>query len=819
MTLLTTAPRRSELVLTAHHVLIDGWSVPLLMRDLLRLYGAGGDPAVLPARPGYRDFLAWLSGGPYGRRPRLGRRTRRDRRAHVPRPSRRDAAPHRGGPGRRSPYRPNSPAPSSGAPPTWASPSTLSCRAAGPSCSFFLIGRPDVVFGTTVSGRPPAVPGVDEMVGMFINTLPVRADCAPGATVADLLTGLQERQAVLLDHHHYGLADIQQAIGLPSLFDTAVVFESYPVDRAGISAAHDEAEVAITGITPFTGSHYPLVVTADADPHLRVALQYHHHVFDHETVTGFAARFERVLRQLAEDPGLLVGQVDVLDPAERQQWRAEWHAATRPVPAVSFPELVRAQAAARPDAIAVEDDRQWLGYGELERRANQLAHHLRGLGAGPERVVGLCVERGADLIVGLLGIMKAGAAYVPLDPGYPADRLAFMLRDSGAGLVVAEPGTRSALGATDAVVVDLAEDADRIRQQPVTVPEDGPRVTDLAYVIYTSGSTGRPKGVLVTHEGIANLAADMADRLRITPDSRVLQFASASFDGAVMEVLMALPNGATLVLPPHGPVIGEALHGFLRERRITHTLLVPSLVATLDPEGLDTLRTLVVGAEAASGDLVARWSADRLVVNAYGPTETTIVATLSEPLSGSAVPPIGSPVANTRVHLLDHALRPVPPGVAGDLYIAGPHLARGYHGRTALTAERFTADPYGELGSRMYRSGDVARRRGDGTLEYIGRADDQVKIRGFRIEPGEIEGVLGGHPKVAQAVVTVRDTGSGGRLLVAYVVPAADDTGRLTAELREHAEAGLPAHMVPSAFVLLDRLPTTASGKLDRAAL
>ncbi|WP_064273319.1 non-ribosomal peptide synthetase [Streptomyces sp. RTd22] len=819
MTLLTTAPDRSELVLTAHHVLIDGWSVPLLMRDLLRLYGSGGDPAVLPRVPGYRDFLAWLS--------------RQDRTAAarawaaeldgIDEPT--FLAPHAGTRLHTEVGQVAVPVPAELA-------RALARRAAHLGITLNtlvqggwalllsrLTGRPDVVFGTTVSGRPPAVPGVDEMVGMFINTLPVRADCAPGATVADLLTGLQERQAVLLDHHHYGLADIQQAIGLPSLFDTAVVFESYPVDRAGISAAHDEAEVAITGITPFTGSHYPLVVTADADPHLRVALQYHHHVFDHETVTGFAARFERVLRQLAEDPGLLVGQVDVLDPAERQQWRAEWHAATRPVPAASFPELVRAQAAARPDAIAVEDDRQRLGYGELERRANQLAHHLRGLGAGPERVVGLCVERGADLIVGLLGIMKAGAAYVPLDPGYPADRLAFMLRDSGARLVVAEPGTRSALGATDAVVVDLAEDADRIRQQPVTVPEDGPRVTDLAYVIYTSGSTGRPKGVLVTHEGIANLASDMADRLRITPDSRVLQFASASFDGAVMEVLMALPNGATLVLPPPGPVIGEALHGFLRERRITHTLLVPSLVATLDPEGLDTLRTLVVGAEAASGDLVARWSADRLVVNAYGPTETTIVATLSEPLSGSAVPPIGSPVANTRVHLLDHALRPVPPGVAGDLYIAGPHLARGYHGRTALTAERFTADPYGGPGSRMYRSGDVARRRGDGTLEYIGRADDQVKIRGFRIEPGEIEGVLGGHPKVAQAVVTVRDTGSGGRLLVAYVVPAADDTGNLTAELREHAEAGLPAHMVPSAFVLLDRLPTTASGKLDRAAL
>ncbi|SES49933.1 non-ribosomal peptide synthase domain TIGR01720/amino acid adenylation domain-containing protein, partial [Streptomyces sp. yr375] len=818
MTLLT-GPERSELVLTTHHVLIDGWSVPLLMQDLLRLYGSGGDASVLPRVRGYRDFLTWLS-----RQDRTAAaQAWADELEGIDEPTL--LAPHAGS-------ELHTEVGQVAVPVSAELARALARRAAELGVTLntlvqgswglllsWLTGRRDVVFGTTVSGRAPVVADVDAMVGMFINTLPVHVGCAPGDSLAGLLTGLQDRQAALLDHHHYGLADIQQATGLPTLFDTVVVFESYPVDRAGISAAHGEAGVAITGLTPFTGSHYPLAVTADADPHLRLALQYHHHVFDHATVSVIADRFERVLRQLAADPELTVGQLDLLDTAERNQVLVEWNATTRPVQAATFPELVQAQAAERPDALAVEDEQVRLGYRELEERANQLAHHLRSLGAGRDSLVGLCVERGADLVVGLLGIMKAGAAYVPLDPGYPADRLAYMLSDSGARLVVSERRSRTGLGPTDAVVVDLTEDRDRIAKQPVTAVSDGPGTDDLAYVIYTSGSTGRPKGVLVTHAGIANLAAAMHDRLCITPDSRVLQFASSSFDGAVMEVLMALPNGATLVLPPHVPVVGEALQGFLSERRITHTLLVPSLVATLDPDGLDELRTLVVGAEASSGDLVARWSEGRRMINAYGPTESTVVATMSEPLSGSAVPPIGSPLPNTGVYLLDDALRPLPVGVAGDLHIAGPHLARGYHGQVGLTAERFVANPYGEPGSRMYRSGDVARWRADGSIEYLGRADDQVKIRGFRIELGEIESVLGSHPDVEQAVVVVRDTPAGGRLLAAYAVPETDDTDGLTAALRAHAEAGLPGYMVPSAFVLLGSLPVTSSGKLDRSAL
>ncbi|MER5779990.1 amino acid adenylation domain-containing protein, partial [Streptomyces sp. NPDC002039] len=831
MTLLTTGADRAELVLTAHHVLFDGWSVPLLMRDLMALYACAGDPTALPRVRGYRDFLTWLAAQdrdaasrawaeeldgvdePTLLAPTAGTELHTEvGQVAVPLPAdlARDLARRAAQLG-----------------------ITLNTLVQGGWALLLgaLTGRRDVVFGTTVSGRPPAVTGVDGMVGLFINTLPVRVDCAPARSLGELLTDLQDRQAALLDHHHHALADIQSAAGLAALFDTVVVFESYPVDRAGINAAGDASEVAITGLTPFTGSHYPLVVTADADPHLRLALQYHHHVFDRQTVTGIAERLGHLLRLIAEDPERLTGRVDPLGTVAadgRTPTEASADAGP-PVPAETLPGLFRAHAAARPDALAVEDDRTALSYAELDARSDRLAHHLRDLGAGPGTIVALCLERGADLLTGMLGIMKAGAAHVPLDPGYPADRLAYMLADSGATLVVTAGDARGRLAPGAAVVVDLQADHDRIATRPATAPLPHPRPEDLAYVVYTSGSTGRPKGVLVTHTGFAGLAEAMTERMRITPDSRVLQFASASFDGAAMEVLMALASGAALVLPPHGPLVGEALGRFLRERRVTHALLVPSLVATLDPEGLDGLRTLVVGAEAAGEELVQRWAPGRRLINAYGPTETTIVATLSEPLAGPGVPPIGRPLPHTRIHLLDHALRPVPVGVPGELYIAGPHLARGYHGRGALTAARFTADPHGGPGERMYRSGDVARMREDGTLEYLGRADDQVKIRGFRIELGEVENVLSGHPGVEQTVAVVREGPSGGRILVAYAVPAATavalpgttrpDTGPLATALRAHAEAGLPGYMVPSAFVLLDALPTTPSGKLDRAAL
>ncbi|HEY1941363.1 MAG TPA: amino acid adenylation domain-containing protein, partial [Roseiarcus sp.] len=432
--------------------------------------------------------------------------------------------------------------------------------------------------------------------------------------------------------------------------------------------------------------------------------------------------------------------------------------------------------------------------------------------------------RSAAMVTALLAILKSGAAYLPIDPDYPAERIAFMLADARPALLL----TTTALAAhfddaTSKLLLDGEETAAALGNCRDCNPEQSDRSRPLspldpAYVIYTSGSTGRPKGVVVTHLGIPSLVQAQIERFGITPDARILQFASASFDASIMELLMALPAGAALVAPPAGKLVGEILADALTRYGVTHAMLAPAALASLPPVGAPSLRCLVVGGDSCPPDLVARWSQGRRMVNAYGPTESTIVTTLSQPLAGAGIPPIGAPVHNTRVYVLDDGLQPAPIGVAGDLYVGGLGLARGYLNRPDLTAERFVASPYGAPGSRLYRTGDLVRWRADGALDFLGRSDQQVKIRGFRIELGEIEACLAQHPNVAQAAVIVREDQPGEKRLTAYVTPTDGDRPE-PADLRRHIARLLPDYMTPSAFVVLDCLPLTPSGKLDRKAL
>ncbi|HLU97441.1 MAG TPA: amino acid adenylation domain-containing protein, partial [Thermobifida alba] len=475
-----------------------------------------------------------------------------------------------------------------------------------------------------------------------------------------------------------------------------------------------------------------------------------------------------------------------------------------------LPELFAAQARRNPDAVALVSETGTLTYGELHERVERLAGALAEAGVGRGDRVGVCLERGTELVVALLAVMRAGGAYLPLDPAYPRQRLEFMLRDSAAALVVTDPARKGTL--LDGTRVFTGEPA-----ASAPAPRFDLGLDDAAYVIYTSGSTGTPKGVVVTHRGIAALARTQRVRMRVRSDSRVLQFASPSFDASVFEVCMALLNGAALVVQPRERLLGDALVRTLRGHRITHVTLPPAVLPGLSPEGLDDLESLMVAGEACPGELVDLWSRGRCVFNGYGPTETTVCATMSAPLSGAGRPPIGRAVDGTSVYVLDDALRPVGAGVSGELYIAGEGVARGYHGRSGLTASRFVADPFGPPGARMYRSGDLVRVRADGELEFLGRVDDQVKIRGFRIEPGEVETALTALPGVRHAVVTVREDRPGVRRLVGYVV--APDTRVDPDEVRAALAATLPDHMVPSAVVPLDALPMTANGKIDRAAL
>src|SRR5215468_1926656 len=527
-------------------------------------------------------------------------------------------------------------------------------------------------------------------------------------------------------------------------------------------------------------------------------MEYASDLFDRASVEALAGRLVRLLEAAVAAPDVVIGRLEILSAEERRTLLQEWTATGRALPGATLPQLFAAQAAATPDAVAVVFAGEQLSYGELDARANQLAHHLRALGVGAESVVGVCLERSLELVVALLGILKAGGGYLPLDPGYPRERLAFMLSDAGAAVLISATGLRDRVDAPGVRRVELDGAAAAIAAHPKSAPADVVGPHNLAYVIYTSGSTGTPKGVAVTHGGIPNLAAAQIDRFAITSQARVLQFASASFDAAVSEIATTLVSGATLVLAP-AQREGDALARVICEQNVSHATLPPVLLAEL-PEHVP-LQTLIVAGEACSADVVARWSPGRRMINAYGPTEATVCASMSEALSGACVPPLGRPIWNTRIYVLDGCLEPVPVGVVGELYIAGAGVGRGYVGRGGLTGERFVADRFGAAGGRMYRSGDLARWRGDGVLEFVGRADQQVKVRGFRIEPGEIEAALLGHASVSQAVVVA----AGGD---------ADAAG-----LRAHVGARLPDYMVPSAIVVLDRLPLTANGKLDRGAL
>ncbi|MFE9492451.1 amino acid adenylation domain-containing protein, partial [Streptomyces sp. NPDC006641] len=809
----------SELVLTAHHVLFDGWSIPLLLQDLLRLYGSGGDPAALPTVRGYQDFLAWLAEQDQD----AAARAWAEELDGVDEPTllAPGAAEWDGAGAERvevelsvdETRELNRRAAELGV--------TLNTVVQG-AWSLLLAqvtGRQDVVFGATVSGRPAALRGVDAMVGMFINTLPVRARIAPADTLADLLTNLQGHQAALLDHHHYGLAEIQHSTGLQRLFDTLVVYESYPMDQSGLTEANAWAGITCTGIRPYAGStHYPLAVIAVATARLQLSLEYRQDLFTHDAMEGLGARLLRILRELLADPGRRIAAIDTLEPDDRARLEA-FNDTAAEIPDKTVHRLVERQAAATPEAVAVRCGEVALTYRELGERADRLAVELRRHGAGPETLVGLALPRSADLVVAMLGILKAGAAYLPIDPKYSSDRLVFMLEDARPVLLLTDRATGPVLPATDVPRLHL-EDVDLGTQADRGVLPTDLRPDNLAYVMYTSGSTGTPKGAALTHANIVNPVTRLAEILGSGPASRMLGAASINFDISVFEYFLTLITGGCVEVVRDVLVLGE---GGDWEGRVVHT--VPSALGEVLGRCTGELRldTVVLAGEAFPPELLHKIRTvmpGTRVINGYGQTEDFYATTFAVPddWDGEGGMPIGAPLSNMRVYVLDGALNPVPPGAVGELYVAG-RVGRGYYGRPGLTAERFVADPFGPAGERMYRTGDLARRTAEGHLEFAGRNDSQVKVRGFRVEPHEIEAAIAAYPEVERAVVIARDGRGSSKQLIAYAVRAEGAEGPDVREVREFLAERLPDYMVPAAIVAMDRLPLTPNGKLDRAAL
>ncbi|HYO68075.1 MAG TPA: amino acid adenylation domain-containing protein, partial [Archangium sp.] len=859
--LLRLSASEHVLLLTLHHSVCDGWSLGVLERDLSELYRAllgDGTPALPALRVQCADHAAWqrewLTGEVLGAQLAWWKQ----RLAGAP-------------PVLELPTdRPRPPVQSfQGAVLTVPLPPRLSeavrtrSREEGVTPFMTLLagfqallsrysGQRDLVVGSTISGRNRRE--LEGLIGFFANTLPLRVEVPLEQGFRELLRRVRATCLEAYSHQDVPFEQLVDALQPARDLSRTPLFQaSFALQTAAPFAALTLPGVAVEALDFEPGvAKFDLTLFMRETPEGLVGLwEYSTALFDEATVARMAAHYARLLEGALANPERALAELPLLSEAERHQVLVEWNPARTESPhPATVHGLFEAHAALRPEAEAVEYEGERLTYAALNRRANQVARHLRRLGVGEGTRVGLCAERSLELMAAMLGILKAGGAYVPLDPSYPAERLAFMVEDTAVPVVLAQPEFLSRWAAVSATVVPLE------RSWETFAHEGGENLGEtggpeaLAYVMYTSGSTGRPKGVCIPHRGIVRLARDTV-HVRLTQEERVAQVCNTSFDASTLELWGALLNGGCLVGVPREVALSpRALAAFLREKRISATVLPTALfhqVAAECPDAFHTLTYVVAGGEAPEPKVmrtVLERGAPRYLVNGYGPTENTTASTffvVEEVPEGAVSVPMGTPPANAEVYVLDERMQPVPVGVAGELYVGGEGLALGYLNRPELTAERFVAHPFSPSpGARLYKTGDLARYLRDGNLEFLGRRDEQVKVRGFRVELGEIETALAEHPEVGEGVVVARDDGASGKRLVAYVVPAsptaptsptsplpsgegrgegATGPGFKPEELRTWLKQKLPLHMVPSAFVCLEALPLTPNGKVDRKAL
>ncbi len=829
--LIGTADDQHRLVLTNHHIVLDGWSLPILLGEIFASYRGQW----LPAAAKYRSFVTWLT----SRDLDAAREAWREALAGFDTPTLVAPAGRLGlGPRGVASFRVPEQTTRALGELARSSHTTVSTvvQAAWARLLVELTGRHDVAFGTTVSGRPPELTGADSMVGLLINTVPVRANITATTTTTDLLDQLQNAYNHTLDHQHLALSEMHRVTGLDQLFDTFFVYENYPLDADALSGGQGDQGLAITDFTHREYNHYPLAVQAMPGTEMGLRVEFDTEVFDAADIETLIERFKRVLTAMIADPGRRLSSMDVLDAAEHAQLQ-RWGnrtGLTQPVGVpVSIPVLFGAQVARTPDAVAISaGERSWT-YREVKQAANRLAHVLTAAGVGPGQRVALLLPRSADAVVAMLAVLKTGAAYVPIDPTVPLARMGFVLDDAAPIAAITTAGLADRLNGRDLAVIDINDPT--IDGQPSTaLPAPAP--DDIAYLIYTSGTTGTPKGVAIPHRNVTRLLETLDADLELAGQVWS-QCHSLAFDFSVWEIWGALLYGGRLVIVPDAVVRSpQDLHALLVAEQVSVLSQTPSAFYALqtadaaqpEPEPRLKLEAVVFGGEALEPQRLRTWLDNHpglpRLINMYGITETTVHASFREIVVDdvdSVASPIGVPLAHLEFFVLDGWLRPVLPGVVGELYVAGAGVADGYVGRAGLSATRFVACPFvgaGAPGQRMYRTGDLVWWGADGQLRYVGRADKQVKIRGYRIELGEIQAALAALDGVKQAAVIAREDRPGDKRLVGYVTGIADPAS-FSASARAALAERLPAYMVPAAVVAMDALPLTVNGKLDTRAL
>ncbi len=820
-----------QFIYSFHHLLLDGWSLSLVLKEVFVFYEAicqGQDLHLKRSRP-YQDYIAWLQQQDLSQAEAFWRLALKGFTAPTPIGVNKALGSLSSEGEAYSEQQIQLSVAATAALQSFARQHQLTLNTLVQGAWALLLShysrQEDVVFGATTSGRPADLAGVEFMVGLFINTLPIRVQASPEAFILDWLKQIQAQQVDVSQYEYSSLIQVQGwsevPRGLP-LFESIVVFENYPVDA---SLQKQGGSLEIHNVRAVERTNYPLTVIAEPGQELWLQLNYDCRRFDGATITRMLRHLQTLLEGIVANPGKRLKDLPLLTQKERHTLLVEWNNTQTEYPFDKcIHQLFEAQVEQTPDAVAVVFEDEQLTYRELNTRTNQLARHLRSLGVSPDGLVGICVERSLEMVVGLLGILKAGGAYVPLDPGYPIERLAFMLEDAQVPILLTQQRLVGRLPKHGATVVCLDTDWEIMAKEDTENPTRNVKADNLAYVIYTSGSTGKPKGVQIEHQGLLNLVFWHQRAFSLSPADRATQIAGPAFDAAVWELWPYLTAGASIYIANEETRISPVpLRDWLVASAITITFLPTPLaesVLSLDWPSKIALRTLLTG-----GDKLHKYPSRSLpfkLVNNYGPTENTVVTTsggISSRELTDKTPTIGRPIANTQVYLLDKNLQPVPIGIPGEIYVGGAGLARGYLNHPDQTALAFIPNPFSNTPSRrLYKTGDLARYLPDGNIEFLGRLDDQVKIRGFRIELGEIEVVLAQHPAVQEVAVMVREDIPGNKRLVAYLV-----VNQLAAptipQLQQFLKQKLPEYMVPSAFVLLDALPLTSNGKIDRRAL